>query len=94
MGGSAGRTIKHARTSTGSIAGGATVTVTCTWVGGAFANTNYTATAVVEESSISNNTLEVLKILNLAAGSIQAVVRNNDAINAKTGTVHAIGIAD
>lgn len=86
-------TLKHARVTTGSVAGQATTTVTCTWGGGAFPNANYTVSAVALEDTAGGNTLEVLKVLNQLAASVQVLVRNND-LGAKTGTVHAIGIGD
>lgn len=89
----AAATLKHIRATTGSVAGSATVVITASWPT-PFPNANYTVSAIVDESSTGVNTLEVLKIVSQTAGNVGVVVRNNDAVIAKTGTIHAIGVGD
>lgn len=77
--------------STGSIAGGAEATVTITW-DTAFADTNYTA--VVSASANLNAAPQVERILTKTASAITVRVKNEDAVNAQTGTLEAIAIHD
>lgn len=85
-------TLRAVRASTGSIAGGTTTQVTVTWPA-AFSNTNYTAVVSVEEPTVGTN-LRVLKIISRTTTNMVVRVENTDALNARTGTLHAIGIAD
>jgi hypothetical protein len=81
--------VRHARAATGSIAGGATATVPVSFSG--FADTNYTASAEVEDS---NGELQVRGITARTASSVTVRVANLNTLTARTGTVHLIAIHD
>lgn len=83
--------LESQRVTTGSVAATSAADVTVTW-DTAFADTNYTVTASVVETT-AGTTLRVLKVLAQAAGSVTVRVYN-DSAGAVTGTVHAIAIAD
>lgn len=82
---------KHGRVSTGSIAAASSADVTLTFGGTAFADTNYTATATVDEST---GLLQVTAIKTKNAGSIVVTVKNLDTVNALTGTLNVVAIHD
>lgn len=84
--------IRTKRVSTGSIAASGEVVVTVTWPT-AFADTNYTATVSVLETQ-DFQTVRYLKTQGVGLASIDVRVRNDDALNARTGTIHAIAISD
>ena len=84
--------VRTARVSTGSIAGAAQVSVTFNWPT-PFADSNYTVSVSVVEAQVSN-TLEVLKVVGLTPSAVEVRVINNDAVTARTGTLHAIAIHD
>jgi hypothetical protein len=81
--------VRHARASTGSIAGGATGDVTISFSG--FADTNYTALGQVEET---NGELQVRGITARTASSMTVRVANRNTLMARTGTVHVLAIHD
>jgi hypothetical protein len=87
-----GSGFKHARITTGSVAGGSTVLVTITW-STAFADSNYTVTAQVEEATTSSLSMSVVHIESKTAAAVTVRVLNN-SVGALTGTVHAIAIHD
>lgn len=91
MGGGSRGKIRTARASTGSVAGGGTANVTVNF--DAFADTNFTASATVDEGT-AGDSLRVLKVLSRMAGSVTVLVVNQDALNARTGTVHVLAIHD
>jgi hypothetical protein len=78
---------------TGSIAANSAADVTVTWPA-AFPNTNYTATVTVQEAN--NSSLVALRIKSQTASSITVRVENQEGVlgAARTGTLHAIAIAD
>lgn len=82
---------KAARGTTGSIAANTSVDVTINWPV-AFADTNYTVVAQVE-----NNVQTGLRILRIRSKTVAGVtfrVINDDIVNPQTGTIHMIGIHD
>lgn len=82
------------RNTTGSIAAGATVEYTATWPT-PFASANYTLAVYVEEGTGgSTRTLEVGRGRSHSATQVVVSLTNLDAINARTGTLHFIGIHD
>lgn len=87
--------IRTKRVTTGSVAaGGGAVVVTVTW-DTPFADANYTATpSVLQADFPASNTLKIGRITAQVAGSINVRVINDDALNAFTGTIHAIAISD
>lgn len=85
-----GSGIKHARISTGSIGASSNVVVTNNW-GTSFANTNYTVTCSVVEST---GNLAPWSMSAKTASGIGMVVHNNDAGGAHTGTLECIGMHD
>jgi hypothetical protein len=82
---SAGRATRSARVSTGSIGGGAAATVTASF--GEFADLDYTAVVVVEDS---NGDLQVRSITARTASSVSVRVANLNSLSARTGTVHVL----
>jgi hypothetical protein len=81
--------VRHARESTGSIAGGATGTVTISFSG--FADTSYTVAAEVEES---NGDLQVRGVTARTSSSVTVRVANLNTLTSRTGTVHVLAIHD
>lgn len=75
-----------------TLAAGASGTFEIIWTT-PFTNTSYTATVSVQEGETSN-TLRVDKIQGIAADKISVRVTNLDALQARSGTLHAIAIAD
>ena len=86
---SLGQFVYAVRVATGTIAAGDVATVTVTWPN-QFADTNYTATATVLESTGS---LAVVGIVFQNAAEIQVLVRNNGSVDL-SGTIHAVGVHD
>lgn len=78
------------RVSTGALAAATTSDVTVTWAT-PFADTNYTVVATVEDSTAS---LDVRRIKSKTTTAAVVSVRNSDAINARTGTLHVVAVAD
>ncbi len=83
--------IKTARISTGAIPAVTVVDVTVTW-STAFPNTNYTVSVAVVEPG-AGDTIRVLKIVSVLAGSVTFRV-NNPTTAPITGTLHVVAIAD
>lgn len=83
---------KHKRVTTGSVNAASTALVTVTW-GTAFADTNYTATASVFETTTSSLSISVVHIESVTAAAITVRVINN-AAGALTGEVHAFAVHD
>jgi hypothetical protein len=81
--------IRHARTATGSIAGGGTGTVTISF--SSFADANYTATLVVEEP---NGELTARAVTARTSNSVTVLMANLNALTAREGTVHLFAIHD
>jgi hypothetical protein len=83
---------KHGRITTGSIGAGATALVTLTW-GTAFADTNYTVSAEVEDATTSSLSLSVVHVESKAAGSVSVRVLNN-SVGSLTGVLNCIAVHD
>lgn len=80
---------KHARVTTGALAGGASANVVVAWPT-AFADDNYTANVdVLHAGGLIRH-----RLLARVAASITVRVTNEDSLNAQTGTIHAIAIHD
>lgn len=89
---STGPVIRHARVTTGSIAGLSTGTnVTVTW-GTPFDDANYTVVAVVLLNETGDSLLLRRVLSQTASGCVVSV--SNPAAIAKTGGVHAIAVHD
>lgn len=88
-----GLNVQRKRVSTGSVAGGATAAVTITW-DDAFADTDYTISAVIEEATAGTSTLRVHHVESRAVSECVVRVVNDEAVSARTGTVHCIAIHD
>jgi hypothetical protein len=84
--------IKHIRTTTGSIAGGASALVTVSWAT-AFADANYTVVASVLDSTASASSLSIVHIETVAAGSVKIRVQNTSGGNL-TGTLQVMALHD
>lgn len=67
--------------------------MTVTWTT-PFADANYSVAAVMLEATASTSTLRVHHIESVAAGSCVVRVVNDEAVAAKTGTIHALAIHD
>jgi hypothetical protein len=97
-GGTAGTTladgpnIKHGRVTTGSINAATHADVTLNWSTN-FADTSYTVSATVEDTSAAGLGLTVDRIRSKAAGSVVVQVFNQ-AVGALTGTLDVIAIHD
>jgi hypothetical protein len=87
-----GTGFKHGRVTTGSIGAGSSALVTLTW-GSGFANTNYTVTADVEDSTTSTSSLKVVHIESKTTGSVVVRVENTSG-GSLTGTLNVIAIHD
>lgn len=81
------------RVTTGSIAGASSASVTITW-DTAFADANYTVTVGVLEADATTTTLRVHHIVSQSPTAVVVLVANDNAVTAKTGTLHAIAIHD
>ena len=84
--------IQTVRVTTGSVTGSAQAEITVTWPQ-AFASTNYTVSATVEEATAATDTLKVLKVVSRSTTDCVVRVQNVNA-SARTGTLHLIGISD
>lgn len=73
-----------------AVAIGATEDEVVAW-GEAFPDLNYTFSVSLLDAA---GDLEILQVVAQAAGSITVRVRNNDALNAANGTLHAIATHD
>lgn len=82
---------KTLRVTTGPILAGTTVDVTATWAS-AFADINYTVTAVVEDDTVGDG-LVLLRVESRTAAGVVVRIQNADSVD-RTGTLHLIGIAD
>jgi hypothetical protein len=80
---------RAARSSTGSIAGGAAATVTVSF--GEFADLDYTVAVAVEEG---NGDLQVRSVTARTTSSVSARVANLNTLTSRTGTVHVLAIHD
>lgn len=87
-----GSGLKHIRQTTGSISGLSSGLVTVTWAN-AFADANYTVCASVEDSTTNTASLSVYHIETISASAV-AIRVQNEAVGAKTGTLHVIAIHD
>jgi hypothetical protein len=81
--------VRHARATTGSVAGGAAVTVTVSFA--TFADLAYTAAVAVEDGS---GDLQVRSITARTASSVSVRVANLNTLSARTGTVHVLATHD
>lgn len=89
-----GSGVKHKRVTTGSVAGGATLNLQIFWTT-PFATSNYTALASMFDSFGSGGSgegLRIKRITQINTDHIAVLIINDDATNAHTGTVQAIGI--
>src|SRR5215208_5588793 len=84
--------IQTVRVTTGSVTASSQLEVTVTWPQ-AFASTNYTVMATVEESTATTDTLQVKKIVSKTVNDCLIRVVNANA-SARTGVLHLIGISD
>lgn len=84
--------IKHKRITTGSINAGASALITITWTT-AFADSNYSVTASVVDSTAAIASLKIVHIESVGAASITVRVENTSA-GPLTGTIHAIAVHD
>lgn len=87
-----GSGFKHGRVTTGSISAGSTALVTLTW-GTTFADTNYTVSAEVEDSTTSSLSLSVVHVESKTAGAVAVRVLNN-SVGSLTGTLDVIAVHD
>lgn len=83
---------KHARVSTGSIGAGLSALVTVTWTT-AFADTDYTVVASVQDSTAATLSLVVVHIETKTAAAV-AVRVENTSLGSLTGTLHVIAVHD
>jgi hypothetical protein len=90
-----GTGFKHARGTTGSIAATTRADITLSWGGTVFANTNYSVTCSIEESTVAAGTqsLVVERIHNKNVGSIVVSVFNGTG-GALTGTLDCLAAHD
>lgn len=84
--------LQHERITTGSISAGATALITITW-DVAFADTNYTGFASVEDPTTSSLSLSVVHIESKSTTTMTVRVINN-AVGSLTGTLNAMAIHD
>lgn len=85
--------VRTKRVTTGSLAATTAANITVTW-DVAFPDANYTVVATAFEGTGGNvNSIRVLRVQSIAAGSCVVRVINDD-ISARTGTIHAIAIHD
>jgi len=91
--GNNGAGFKHGRVTTGSVGAGASAAVTLTW-GTAFADTNYTATCSVVETTASTSTLRLHHLESVATTGVTVRVVNDDGGAAHTGTLHCTAVHD
>lgn len=91
--GFSGQSTKAQRVTTGSVAGAASVAVTLTWTV-PFADANYTVSASLVEATASTSTLRIHHIESQTAAAVVVRVVNDEAVTAKTGTIHAIAVRD
>jgi hypothetical protein len=85
--------LKHGRITTGSIASSTSSAVALTWAT-AFADANYTASCDVVEGDADTATLQIDHIRVVDATALTVIVENEDAVSAKTGTLHCIALHD
>lgn len=83
---------KAQRVTTGSVATVSTALVTVTWTA-PFADTNYTVTASVEDSTAALASLTVLHVETKTAVAVAVRVYNSSGISL-TGTLHVIAVHD
>lgn len=84
--------LKHARVTTGSIGAASSALVTVTWTT-AFADTNYTVVASVQDSTAAILSLTVVHIETKTAAAVEVRVQNTSA-GSLTGTLHVIAMHD
>ena len=82
--------IVHKRQTTGSVAANLSTTITIVWPT-PFPDANYSAVVAIEEAF---GDLRDPRIVAKVAASINVSVTNVSAVNARTGTVHAMAIHD
>lgn len=93
---SAGSNLNHKaqRVATGAVAAVTAVDVTVTWTL-PFADTAYTVTVSIEETAGGvGNSLQVRRIKSKTASAVVVQVFNNEAVTARSGTLHAIAVHD
>lgn len=84
---------RTARVTTGSIAGAGTAAITVTWAV-PFQSADYTVNVIMLEATATTSTLRVHHVQSQTATACVVRVVNDDPATAKTGTVHALGMAD
>lgn len=77
------------RVSTGAIAGGATVELVVPW-DVPFVDAAYTVVPAVAEGTVGVDTLRYRRIVDRTAANVTVRITNDDALNARTGTIHLI----
>lgn len=85
--------VRAARGTTGAVAGGGAAEIPLAWPK-PFLTTEYTVVASVEENTPAASTLRVRRIVSRSLVGVVVGVYNEDALNARTGMIHAIGIPD
>lgn len=88
--GSTGKVSTAGRVTTGSIGGAASATVVFT-LPTAMPDTSYTVAVSVEESNFD---LSVRGVVSKTASTVSVRVTNNNAVTARTGTLHVFAIHD
>lgn len=83
--------IRAAQVTTGSIAGAASSSITVAWPSD-WENDDYTVVASVLEATATDSTLRVHHIESKTATQVVVRVINDDGTNAKTGTLHVVGM--
>lgn len=91
--GGGGAVTKAQRVTTGSIAGAATAAITITWAS-PFADANYSVSAALVEATATTATIRIHHVESISAANVVVRVVNDDAVVAKTGTLHVVAIHD
>ena len=84
--------IKKVRVTTGEVSAGSSALITATWAS-AFADTNYTVSVEVLDSTTTSLSLSDVHVESITAEAVTVRVLNN-ALGALTGTLHVVGIHD
>lgn len=82
--------IQAERVATGTVAAGESATITATW-DLAFRDDNYMVVASIEGAETGDG-LRVVRVLTRRTGNCDVRVINTDALNGRTGTLHAIAV--
>lgn len=91
--GFSGKATKAQRVTTGSVAGSGSVAITLTWAA-AFSNANYSVSVALVEPTATTSTLRIHHVESISASQVVVRVVNDDAVTAKTGTLHVVAVQD